>query len=179
MWGYASANMYRELTDGDDDYLKDVFAISLWAGATGALWMPEVGSYIVGRSVSGIGVGMRAGARLAAPYAGAAVTAAAPVVVGYAIGAVVGTAIANEVWGEEGAQTAMGFYSGGLLPGTEAPDLTDYQYIFKPTAPGGPVSLYDVAEAGVKTTLTTGHKLWKKRPRLRLGMPLPHERRWF
>ena len=165
MWGLASANMYIELSDGDDDYVNDVIAIAAWAGATGALWIPEIVPWLVGRGVhAGSGAALSA-IRGIAPYAGAAVTAAAPITAGYAIGAVAGTAIANRVWGEEGAQTAMGFYSAGLLPGTEAPDLTDYQYIFKPTAPGGPVSLYDVAEKGIKTTVLVVRKVLSERPK--------------
>jgi hypothetical protein len=75
----------------------------------------------------------------------------------------VGTAVSASIWGDEGAQTALGFYSGGLLPGTEAPDLTDYQYIFKPTAPGGPVSLYDVAKKGFDNTVLLGRDILRKR----------------
>ena len=147
-----------ELTDGDNDYINDMIAIGAWAGATGALWIPEIVPYMVGRGIHhGSAAGWSA-LRAGAPYAGSAVTAIAPATAGAMIGAVVGTAISREIWGEEGAQTALGFYSGGLLPGTEAPELSKYQYIFKPTAPGGPVSAYDVAETGVKNTVLVVRK---------------------
>lgn len=164
LWGAASANMYLELTDGEGDYLTDALAIAGWGMATGALIIPEIGSSIVGW------VGTKA-AQTAAPIIGRVAMFTAPFAAGYMIGATVGTAISYAIWGEEGAQTALGFYSAGLLPGTDAPDLTDYQYIFKPTKPGGPVSLYDVGEAGVKATILTARKLWNKR--IRYSNPNP------
>jgi hypothetical protein len=153
MWGLATTYTYYELTDGDDDYINDVLSLGAWAGATGALWIPEIVPWVIGRGVHyGAAAGM-SGLRIAAPYVSAAATAAASVAAGAAIGATAGTAISAAIWGEEGARTALGFYSGGTLPGTEEPNLSDFQYIIKPTAPGGPVSLYDVAEIGLKGTL--------------------------
>jgi hypothetical protein len=160
LWGMATANMYWELTDDEDDYFNDVIAVGGFVVATGALFIPEWFSWTVGRGAS-------AAATSAAPYVAPVAVATAAVTTGYLIGAVAGTVIANEIWGEEGAQTAMGFYSGGMLPGTEAPDLTDYQYIFKPTAPGGPVSLYDIGATAVDTTVVIARSLWNKRPKLR------------
>jgi len=167
LWGMATAHMYHELTDDEGDYIKDALAIGGWVVATGTLLVPEGFATIVGwGGTKALGAVTWTG-RAVAPYVGAAVsTVVAPVAAGYAIGATAGTVIANEIWGEEGAQTALGFYSGGLLPGTEAPDLTNYQYIFKPTAPGGPLSLYDVAEAGLKGTLRGIDRYIKRWPRL-------------
>jgi hypothetical protein len=165
LWGAVTYGTYKELTDGEDDYINDLVHIGGWALATGALMVPELVPRMVGFGLTHSWSALRWAGAAVAPYVGAAVsTVVAPVAAGYLIGATVGTAIANEVWGEEGAQVALGFYSVGLLPGTDAPDLTDYQYIFKPTAPGGPTSLYDVAETGLKTVLVLGSKLWKDRP---------------
>lgn len=165
LWTAASANMYLELTDDEGDYLNDAISIAGWGMATGALLVPELLPRIVGFGVTHGWKGARFVGATVAPYVGAAVSnVIAPIATGYAIGAVVGTVVAEEIWGEEGAQTAMGFYSGGLLPGTESPDLSDYQYIFKPTAPGGPVSLYDVAETGATTTVTLARKWWHGLP---------------
>jgi hypothetical protein len=167
LWGIVTVGTYQELTDGDDDYINDLMAIGGWSLATGALLVPELVPRIVGFGVTHAWSGLRWAGAAAAPYVGTAVsTVVAPVAAGYVIGATVGTVIANEIWGEEGAQTALGFYSGGLLPGTEAPDLTDYQYIFKPSAPGGPVSLYDVAETAVSTTVVLARKFLSKSPTL-------------
>ncbi len=165
LWGMASAHMYHELTDDEGDYIKDALAIGGWVVATGTLIVPEGFATLVGwgatKAMSAAGWTGRA----VAPYVGAAVsTVVAPVAAGAAIGAVAGTAISGAVWGEEGAQTAMGFYSYGLLPGTEEPTLSDYQYIFKPTAPGGPVSLYDIGKKGADTTVITLRK-WSNRLR--------------
>jgi hypothetical protein len=165
LWGAVTYGTYQELSDGDDDYLNDLVAIGSWGLATGALLVPELLPRIVGFGLTHSWSGIKWAGRAVAPYVGAAVsTVVAPVAAGYVVGATVGTVIANEVWGEEGAQVALGFYSGGLLPGTEAPDLTDYQYIFKPTEPGGPVSLYDIAEKGVEVTAVTVRKILSKRP---------------
>lgn len=167
LWGGASVNMYLELTDDEGDYLNDALAIAGWGVATGALFVPEGFATLVGIGLTRFAQGAGWAARAAAaPVAAAVSTVIAPVAAGYVIGATVGTVIAEEIWGEEGAQVALGFYSVGLLPGTEAPDLTNYQYILKPTAPGGPVSLYDVGEAGVKGTLRALDWAWKKKPRL-------------
>jgi hypothetical protein len=142
VWTGAALHLHRELTDGESDYHMDALALAAFGFATANLFVPNIQDSAIGWV-----------ATRAASAGWALTTAAAPITAGYMIGATVGTAIANEVWGEEGAQTALGFYSGGLLPGTETPDLTDYQYIFKPTAAGGPVSLYDVGQAGVRGTL--------------------------
>lgn len=159
MQGVLATHLYMELTDGDDDYLIDALAIGTFAIGTFTLWQPVLKAGIVGwvatETVAATG-----------SVAASVVTAAAPVAAGAAIGAVVGTGISGAIWGEEGAQTALGFYSGGLLPGTEAPKLSDYQYIFKPTAPGGPVSAYDIGKKGIDLTVLTIRKAWNKRPRL-------------
>jgi len=175
IWGAVTWQTYRELTDGEDDYINDLVAIGTWGLATGSLMIPELLPRMVGFGVTNSWNALKwVGARVAAPVGTAVSTVVAPIAAGYLIGATVGTVIANQVWGEEGAQTALGFYSGGLLPGTEAPNLTDYQYIFKPTAPGGPVSLYDIAEAGLTTTVVTVKKLLSKSPTL--GRKRPRSR---
>jgi len=180
LWGMATAHMYHELTDDEGDYIKDALAIGSWVVATGALAVPEGFATLVGwggsRTLSGIaGMG-----RVVGPYIGKAFsTVVAPVATGYVIGATVGTVIANEVWGEEGAQTALGFYSGGLLPGTESPDLTDYQYIFKPTAPGGATSLYDLAATNVTGGVLTLKATYKKRPEYIRRRQREASRRWW
>jgi len=161
MQGIITVPLINELSDGEGDFIDDTVAIASWSVATFALWYPVVKSAAVGAAVVSI-------AETTAVVVGSAVTAVAPVTAGYAIGAVTGTVIANEIWGEEGAQVAMGFYSGGLLPGTEAPDLSDYQYILKPTAPGGPESLYDIGKKTFDGLKSTGKALWlKSRPRKR------------
>jgi len=176
IWGAVTYSTYRELTDGDDDYINDLVAVGGWGLATGALMVPELLPRMVGYGVTHSASALRwVGARLAPPVAAAVSTVVAPVAAGYMIGATVGTVVANEVWGEEGAETALGFYSGGLLPGTEAPDLTDFQYIFKPTAPGGPVSLYDIGETAVKTTIMIATKLSKLLP----IPPKTRRRKWW
>lgn len=129
------------------------------SAASLAIWYPGV----IDR---GIATGIGWSAIRAGHLTWAATTVVAPITAGYVIGATVGTAVAQEIWGEEGAQTALGFYSGGLLPGTEAPDLTDYQYIFKPTAPGGPVSLYDLGKKAVDNTLMGLGWLIENRPEM-------------
>jgi len=162
--GYVVLELSGDIQDyqQSDKGIKDKAVISWEIGkaalASAVIWWPAA---VAGAKATGIGWL----ATRAALATGSLVTAAAPFTAGYMIGATAGTAIAEEVWGEEGAQTAMGFYSGGLLPGTEAPDLTDYQYIFKPTAPGGPVSLYDVAKTGVDNTLRGLAWLVENRPR--------------
>jgi len=166
LWGAASAHMYWELTDDEGDYLNDALAIAGWGMATGALLVPEIGSSLIGWGLTRGAEGGVWAAGILGRGAAAVAVEAAPVAAGIAIGATVGTGLSYAIWGEEGAETALGFYSGGLLPGTEAPDLTDYQYIFKPTAPGGPVSLYDVGKKGIDLTILTGRRLWRKRPRL-------------
>jgi hypothetical protein len=165
LWGMVTLGTYQELTDGEDDYITDLVHIGGWALATGALMVPELVPRMVGFGLTHSWSALRWAGAAVAPYVGAAVsTVVAPVAAGYLIGATVGTAIANEIWGEEGAQVALGAYSFGMLPGTEAADLSDFQYIFKPTAPGGPTSLYDVAETGLKTTVLVASKWWNERP---------------
>jgi len=155
MQGVLTTHLMLELTDEEDDYLMDALAIGSFAIGTFTLWQPLLKAYAVGWAATGA-------VSATGTAIGGAVTAAAPVAAGAAIGAAVGTGVAYAVWGEEGAQTALGFYSGGLLPGTEAPDLTDYQYIFKPTAPGGPTSLYDIAKTGKDMTILTGRKATRR-----------------
>jgi len=151
---------YRESDRGAKARAKIGWELGKAMVASLGIWFPGV----VDRGVAS-GVGWSA--TRAAALAGRAVTAVAPLTAGYMIGAAAGTAVAGTIWGEEGAQTALGFYSAGTLPGTEAPDLSDYQYIFKPTAPGGPVSLYDVAEAGARGTARGLGWLWSHRPQPR------------
>lgn len=156
LWGFSSAYMYYELTDDEGDYLNDALAIAGWGFATGALVVPQL-------LESTVGWVMTKATRSVAPIIGRAATYMAPFAAGYMIGATTGTMISHKIWGDEGAQVAMGAYSFGLLPGTEAADLTDFQYVFKPTAPGGPVSLYDLAAVGVRNTAVM---LDRKRQRL-------------
>jgi len=161
LWGriflqtIATGHLISELKEEEGDTLSDAYDIAWFGFETAMIWNPMLKAELLG-----------AGLRLTAG-SGIISTVAAPIAAGTAIGAVAGTAIAGAIWGEEGAQTALGFYSAGTLPGTEAPDLTDYQYIFKPTAPGGPVSLYDVAEAGARGTARGLGWLWSKRPQPR------------
>ena len=159
MQGVLATHLYLELTDDEDDYLMDALAVGSFAIGTFTLWAPVLKAGAVGWTAT---VAVEA----AAPIAAAAVTAVAPIAAGYVIGATVGTAVAQSIWGEEGAQTALGFYSLGALPGTEAPTLSTYKYIFKPTAPGGPVSAYDVGKKGVDLTVLSLKKLWRRRPRM-------------
>jgi hypothetical protein len=143
---YMTVGLIGELTDDDeDDFLSDAAAISGYGVSTAILWAPTLKPALVGAGTRAAArTAIAAGTRVGAVAARAA-SLVAPVALGYAAGALVGTAISKAIFGDEGAKTAMGFYSGGTLPGTEAPDLSKFQYIFKPTAPGGPRSLYDVA----------------------------------
>lgn len=152
--GLATAELVVDLNQRQGDTLSDAYDIAWYGIETAMIWNPYL-------KPAAIGAGLRTAA-------GSTVvsTVIATVAVGYAVGAVAGTAVSTAIWGEEGAQTAMGFYSVGLLPGTEAPDLTDYQYIFKPTAPGGPTSLYDIGKKGKDLTVLGLRKLWSNRPRL-------------
>lgn len=151
--GLATAEMLWDINQNTDDPLSDAADVAWWGVELALIWNPVLKPAVIG-----------AGVRTALSSVVFS-TIIAPVAAGYMIGAAVGTAISAVIWGDEGAETALGFYSGGLLPGTDAPDLSDYQYIFKPTAPGGPVSLYDVAETGVRVTILTGRKLWSRRLR--------------
>jgi hypothetical protein len=181
LWGAASAHMYHELTDDEGDYINDALAIGGWVVATGTLIVPEGFATIVGWGASNAWRAAGWTGRAVAPYVGAAVsTVVAPVATGYVIGATAGTVIANEIWGEEGAQVALGAYTFGMAPGTEAADLSDLQYIFKPTAPGGPVSLYDIAETGVTVTASTVRRIWNSRPRFRNpAQDYRRKRKWW
>lgn len=160
LWGriflqtIATAHLISELKEEEGDTLSDAYDIAWFALESAMIWNPFLKAEIIG-----------AGLRVTAG-SGIVSTVVAPVAVGYAIGAVAGTVVADAIWGEEGAEVALGFYTLGLAPGTEAADLSDYQYIFKPTAPGGPVSLYDVAKEGVKGTGRILDSLWRHRPRL-------------
>jgi len=151
--GLATAEMLWDINQNTDDPISDATDVAWWGVELALIWNPVL-------KPAAIGAGLRT-ALSSVVFS----TIIAPVAAGYMIGATVGTAISYAIWGEEGAETALGFYSAGLLPGTDAPDLTDYQYIFKPTKPGGPVSLYDVGEAGLKATILTARKLWNKRVR--------------
>ena len=150
----ATAKFVYDVQKDTDDPVSDTIDFIWFAAESALIWNPLLKPAAIGTALR-----MTLGSTLVS-------TVLAPVAAGYVIGATVGTAIAGEVWGEEGAQTALGFYSAGLLPGTEAPDLTDYQYILKPTKPGGPVSLYDVAKKGVDNTLRGAGWLLDKRPRM-------------
>ena len=103
-----------------------------------------------------------------ATAAGAAITATAPISAGVAIGAVVGTAVSQELFGDEGAQTALGFYSLGLLPGTEAPELSTYGNLLRPseTEVKGPVEYVNTA---IRTGKTIVNTWWNRRPRMFWG----------
>jgi hypothetical protein len=157
MQGIITAPLINELSDGEGDIINDVIAISSWTVGTAAIWSPVI-------TMAAKGGVVVATVEAIASGAGAIVTAVAPAAAGAAIGAVAGTVIANEIWGPEGAQVAMGFYSGGLLPGTEAPDLTDFEYIFKPTAPGGPKSLYDIGKTAATGLQNAANVLISKSP---------------
>lgn len=152
--GLATAEMIWDINQNTNDPFSDAADIGWWGVEMAMIWNPVLKPAMIGAGVRGA-----AGSTTVS-------TVLAPVAAGAAIGSVVGTGVSYSIWGEEGAQTALGFYSGGLLPGTEAPDLTDYQYIFKPTAPGGPVSLYDVGKKGVKNTILLARGIWRRRPRV-------------
>ena len=146
-WGY---NISKDTDDPGSDAIDTIW----FAAESAMIWNP-----LLKPAAIGTGLRLAAGSTLVS-------TVLAPLAAGYAIGATVGTAVSGAIWGKEGAQVAMGFYSGGLLPGTEAPNLTDYQYIFKPTAPGGPTSLYDVAKTGYDVTVLTVRNILANRPRM-------------
>lgn len=144
---HSMYNAYDEWTDGEWNW-SDVTAAGYLTAAGTALIIPDPGSTLLGwgatrTTVLARNIGARVGA-IAVRGAAKATTIVAPIALGYAAGAVVGTAISQVLFGDEGAQTAMGFYSGGTLPGTEAPKLSNYKYIFMPSKEGGPRSLYDI-----------------------------------
>lgn len=150
----ATARFIWNINQDTNDPFSDAVDFIWFAGESALIWNPILKPAAIGTALR-----MSAGSTLVS-------TVLAPVAAGVAIGATAGTAISGAIWGEEGAQTALGFYSAGTLPGTEPPTLTDYQYIFRPTAPGGPVSAYDVAEAGVRGTARGLGWLWGKRPQM-------------
>lgn len=152
---HSMYNAYDNWTDGDWNW-GDVTAAGYLATAGIALRIPDPGSTLLGwgatrATVLAKNIGARVGA-LAIRGAAKAATAIAPIALGYAAGAVVGTAVSQVLFGDEGATHAMGFYSGGTLPGTEAPDLSNYKYIVMPTEEGGPRSLYDIVTSVPKPT---------------------------
>jgi hypothetical protein len=153
--GIATAELVYDLNQKEGDTLSDAFDIGWYVAETMMIWNPYLKPGFIGAAVR-----TTAGSTVVS-------TVLAPVAAGAMIGAVGGTVIANEIWGEEGAQTALGFYSLGMLPGTEAPELETYKYIFKPTEPGGPTSAYDVVKAGWDLTVLGARRLWSKRPTLR------------
>lgn len=112
-----------------------------------------------------LGAGVRVTGSWVLARAGAIISIAAPITAGYMIGAVAGTAISQAVFGDEGAQTAMGFYSGGLLPGTEAPTLATYGNLLRPseTDVAGPVEIYQDVKETISALLSP---VWTRvRPR--------------
>jgi hypothetical protein len=110
-----------------------------------------------------IGAGARIGAGWAAAKASAIATAAAPITAGYVIGATVGTVISEQLFGDEGAQTALGFYSLGLLPGTEAPTLSTYGNLLRPseTDVKGPV---EIIGSAIRTGKQIVNIWWNRSP---------------
>ena len=157
---YITYPLVRELTDKEGDYLNDAQAIGQYTVGTILIWTPKWKPIAVG-----------AGVRWSAGVAGTALTAAAPIMAGYAIGATVGTAVSSKLFGDEGAQVALGFYSMGLLPGTDAPTLATYGNLLKPseTSTPGPV---DLATAGLSAVKLQLRKLQLKIPRPANPTPL-------
>ena len=105
--GMATANLWWDLNEEQGDTVSDLVDIGQFVGETALIWYPVVKPLTVGAVV-------RAGGSAATTVAGSTVvsTVVAPVALGAAIGAVAGTAISQEVWGEEGAQDAIDFYTG-------------------------------------------------------------------
>ena len=141
---YITYPLVRELTDKEGDYLSDAQAIGQYTVGTILIWIPKWKPIAVG-----------AGVRWGAGVALSATTIAAPFLAGYAIGAAVGTTASSKLFGDEGAQTALGFYSLGLLPGTEAPTLGTYGNLLRPseTSTPGPIDLISQGVMAVKTKL--------------------------
>lgn len=140
---YLTYPLYNELTDKEGDYLTDAIAITTYAYVTALNWAPIMKPTLIGAGVKASGrIALSAGAS-ALQFTGRAVTVAAPFTAGYVIGATAGTAISGALFGEEGARTALGFYSGGMLPNTEAPTISTYGNLLKPseTSVPGPVEL--------------------------------------
>jgi len=141
---YITYPLVRELTDKEGDYLSDAQAIGQYTIGTILIWTPRWKPIAVG-----------AGVRWAAGVALSTTTIAAPVLAGYAIGSAIGTAASSKLFGDEGAQTALGFYSLGLLPGTEAPTLETYGNLLRPseTSTPGPIDLISQGVMAVETKL--------------------------
>lgn len=148
---FATGKWAYNVRKDTDDPISDAIDTIWFAAETAMIWNPLLKPAALGTALR-----MTAGSTLVS-------TVLAPLAAGYAIGATVGTGVSGAIWGKEGAQVALGFYTGGLAPGTEKPDLTDYQYIFRPTEPGGPVSAYDVAKAGINNTLRGIVRMWGNR----------------
>jgi len=123
---------------------------------TVATWYPAKKAFAVGwlatKSLSGVGA-----------VAGRAAMVVAPITAGYMIGAVIGTGISYAIFGDDGAQVALGFYSLGMLPGTEAPTLDTYSNLLRPseTSTPGPV---DLVNRVIQGGLIIGRKWWEERP---------------
>ena len=157
---YGDIREYQKSDRGTDDKLELAYETGKTAIATvtvlAPLWKTTV-----------IGAGVRIGAGWALARAGALVattaTILAPITAGYMLGATVGTAVSQQLFGDEGAETALGFYSLGLLPGTEAPTLATYGNLLRPseTDVKGPV---DYINDVIRTGKVIGSGIWNRRP---------------
>jgi membrane-associated protease RseP (regulator of RpoE activity) len=154
MQGILSAGYITSFDRSADKYLDsdkdpidtaivfgEVFGSTVLFGAgTIGVWAPAVKAGVVG-SIATTAI------TATGKVAGAAVTAAAPIAAGYAIGAVAGTAIANEVWGEEGAADAIDFYTG----------QGNYSEYFDVTG-----NISTIVDLGIKPAITKTKKKIKK-----------------
>lgn len=156
--GMATAKLWWELNEEQDDPLSDAVDIAQYLGETALIWTPAVKPW-------GVGAAIRAGGTVATTVAGSTVvsTVIAPVALGYAIGAVVGTAIANEVWGEEGAQDAIDFYTGQADYGAYFDVAGNLQTIYEL---GIKPAVIDTVETGVSSVKQIIRNVMLKRPKL-------------
>jgi len=154
---YGDIREYQSSDKTLDDKIELAYETSKATIATVTVWAPLWKTTL-------IGTGGRVFGTWALAKAGAIATVAAPITAGYMIGAAVGTAISQQLFGDEGAQTALGFYSLGLLPGTEAPTLDTYGNLLRPseTDVPGPV---DLVQDAVETVSVLVNFILKGIPR--------------
>lgn len=112
------------------------FSTLIYGAGTIGIWAPAIKAGVVGTVAT-------TAVTTTATVAGAAVTAVAPIAAGYAIGATTGTIIANEVWGEEGAEHALDFYTG----------QGNYSEYFDVTG-----NISTIVELGIKPTISKTKK---------------------
>lgn len=160
---YQVGKDVQQYKQSDRDVWDTGTLIGSVALQTAALGVGTVATWYPAKKAAAVGWLATKSLRGAGALAGRAVMAVAPITAGYMIGATVGTGISYAIFGDDGAQTALGFYSMGILPGTEAPKLSTYSNLLRPseTSTPGPVDLFNQAWQGTKVLV---NKILSDRP---------------